>query len=74
MEKEKEIKKEKSKLIKSFLSYREKGKNYNKFFESQISWKEKINSKTKKLKKMINNTKYDINEIKELLLNINIIK
>ena len=46
---------------KGFLSYREKGKKYNnkiiKFFESQISWKEKVNSKTKELKNSLENEK-----------------
>jgi len=51
MKKQAKIKNDKNK---GFLSYRENGNNSNikivKFFESQISWKEKVNSKTKKLK------------------------
>ena len=67
MEKDIEIKNEKSKGL---LSYREKGKKNNnkiiKFFESQISWKEKVNSKTKKLKNNIEKEKE--NSLNEELL------
>jgi len=58
MRKDSKIKNEKNK---GHLSYRGQGKNSNnkivKFFESQISWKEKVNSKTKKLKNSLEKEK-----------------
>ena len=53
MKKENELKKDHNKENKGFLSSRVNKKNSNikivNFFESQISWKEKVNYKTKKL-------------------------
>ena len=66
-EKDIEIKNEKNKGL---LSYRGQGKNSNnkiiKFFESQISWKEKVNSKTKTLKNNLEKEKE--NSLNEELL------
>ena len=67
MRKDSKIKNEKNK---GHLSYRGQGKNSNnkivKFFESQISWKEKVNSKTKKLKNSLEKEKE--NSLNEELL------
>ena len=68
MRKDSKIKNEKNK---GHLSYRGQGKNSNnnkivKFFESQINWKEKVNSKTKKLKNSLEKEKE--NSLNEELL------
>ena len=67
MRKDSKIKNEKNK---GHLSYKGQGKNSNnkivKFFESQISWKEKVNSKTKKLKNSLEKEKE--NSLNEELL------
>ena len=67
MRKDSKIKNEKNK---GHISYRGQGKNSNnkivKFFESQISWKEKVNSKTKKLKNSLEKEKE--NSLNEELL------
>jgi len=70
MKRESEIKNENNKANNGFLSYRINKSNSNikiiKFFESQISWKEKVNLKTKKLR--INLEKEKENSMNEELI------
>jgi len=70
MKRENEQKSENNKSNKGFLSYRINESNSNikivKFFESQISWKEKVNLKTKKLR--INLEKEKENSLNEELI------